>query len=271
MYDLFSRPLTVIPGIGAALEKRLAARGVRCLGDMLLHLPKDYLDDRHIQSVDRLTEGVGARICGRILSRQARGYGRNRQVIITLVDESGKISLNFFHSGYMMTDARLSEGREISVRGISERWKGSWQMNHPEWCVLEVFQPGFQPIYASLAGLGGKRISTLIRHVLAMLPAGAVSCLDHVLEDRCHLPTLRQALKQLHAPDVLDKGRHEKALVRLKSEEVIVYLHLMRKKKKQADCPALSLQAEQLSKQLLNSFPFSSYCSATTGMARDFR
>jgi len=256
MYDLFARPLTVIPGIGATLEKRLAARGVRCLGDLLLHLPKDYLDDRHIQPVDRLTEGVSARICGRILSRQARGYGRKRQVILTLADDSGQITLNFFHSGYMMTDARLSEGREISVRGIAERWKGRWQMNHPDWCVIETFQPGFQAIYASLAGLSGKRIRTLIRHALSMITAAADSELDHLLEDRCHLPALGQALKQLHMPDRLDRDGRDKALVRLKSEEVIVYLHLMREKKKQADCPALSLQAEQLGEQLLNSFPF---------------
>jgi len=255
MYDLFARPLTVIPGIGAALEKRLAARGMRCLGDLLLHLPKDYLDDRCIQPVGRLTEGDSARICGRIVSRQARGYGRKRQVILTLADNSGQITLNFFHSGYMMTDARLCEGREISVRGIVERWRGNWQMNHPDWCVIEAFQPGFQPVYASLAGLGGKRICTLIRHVMTMVTA-AESSLDHVLEDRWQLPSLGQALKQLHMPDTLDVEERAKALVRLKSEEVIVYLHLMREKKKQADCPALSLQGEQLSEQLLNSFPF---------------
>jgi len=256
MYDLFARPLTVIPGIGAALEKRLAARGVRCLGDLLLHLPKDYLDDRHIQPIDRLIEGVSTRICGRVLSRQARGYGRKRQVVLTLADDSGQITLNFFHSGYMMSDARLSEGREISVRGIAECWRGSWQMNHPDWCVIETFQPGFQAIYASLAGLSGKRIRTLIRHALSMITAATDSELDDVLENTWHLPGLGQALKQLHMPDTLDMDGHNRALVRLKSEEVIVYLHLMREKKKQADCPALSLQAEQLSEQLLDSFPF---------------
>jgi len=256
MYDLFVRPLTVIPGIGVTLEKRLVVRGVSCLGDLLLHLPKDYLDDRHVQSIGRLAEGVNARICGRILARRARGFGRSRQVILTLVDDSGQISLNFFHSGYMMTDARLSEGREISVRGIAERWKGNWQMSHPDWCVVEAFQPGFQPVYASLAGLAGKRISTMIQHVLAMLPACGGSPLDDVLVNMPHLPPLCRALKQLHAPDKLNDGLLENATLRLKSEEVIVYLYLMREKKKQADCPALSLHAEQNSDRLLNSFPF---------------
>ncbi|MDQ6997073.1 MAG: ATP-dependent DNA helicase RecG [Mariprofundus sp.] len=248
--------MTNIPGIGATLEKRLAARGVSCVGDLLLHLPKDYLDDRHIVSIDRIVEGESARICGRIVSRQAHGFGRSRQVVLKLADDSGQIALNFFHSGYMMNDARLSEGREVSVRGVAERWKGFRQMNHPEWCVAEVFQPGFQPVYASLAGLSGKRIQAMIRHVLAMLPATAASVLDTILCDAYHLPVLRQALQQLHAPDELGDGALDKAAMRLKSEEVIVYLHLMREKKRQADCPAQSLKDEQLSVQLLASFPF---------------
>jgi len=108
MYDLFTRPVTDIPGIGATIAKRLSGRGVNCLGDLLLHLPKDYLDDRHIVPVNRLTRGDSARICGRIVSRQARGFGRNRQVVLKLADDSGRISLNFFHSGSLLS-RRFSE------------------------------------------------------------------------------------------------------------------------------------------------------------------
>jgi len=99
MYDLFAQSLTVIPGIGAALEKRLMKRGICCIGDFLLHLPKDYIDDRFIHSIDQLNEGISARICGRIVSKHARGFGRSRQVMLKLADETGQISLNFFHSG----------------------------------------------------------------------------------------------------------------------------------------------------------------------------
>jgi len=256
MYAFFAKPLTVIPGIGATLEKRLVARGVRCLGDLLLHLPKDYIDDHHIHVISDLRAGESARICGRIVNRSTRGFGRSRQVILKLADDSGQIALNFFHSGYMMNDARLTEGREVSVRGVAERWNGFLQMNHPEWCVAESFQPGFQPVYASLAGLSGKRINTMIRHVLALMPATAASVLDDVLGDTFRMPVLRQAVKQMHLPDRLDGGALEQAAVRLKSEEVIVYLHLMREKKRQADCPAAALNAEQQSEHLRDSFPF---------------
>ncbi|GAV20321.1 ATP-dependent DNA helicase RecG [Mariprofundus micogutta] len=256
MYDLFAQPLTVIPGIGATLEKRLMSRGINCIGDFLLHLPKDYVDDRHVMPIASLQEGMDARINGRIVSKQARGFGRNRQVMIKLADETGFIALNFFHSGYMMTDARLTEGREISVRGSVESWKGYLQMNHPDWCVMEAYHPGYRPVYASLAGLGGKRISTMIKQVLALLPTTAASPLDARLASEFHLPDLRSALARLHGPEDADRDLLEKANVRLKSEEVIIYLHLMREKKVAADCPGLTLQREGLSEQLLNSLPF---------------
>ncbi|ATX79565.1 ATP-dependent DNA helicase RecG [Mariprofundus aestuarium] len=256
MYEILAQPLTRINGVGATLEKRLMARGITCLGDLLLHLPKEYVDDRHVALIAQLQEGVSSRIVGRVVSKQARGFGRNRQVIIRLADESGQISLNYFHSGYMMTDARLSEGREISVRGVAERWNGYWQMSHPEWCVSESFHPGFQPVYASLAGLGGKRLGTMIRQLLSILPASACSPLDGLLSEQFHLPSLLQVFKQIHHPDELGRDALEQAVGRLKSEEIIVYLHLMRQKKQAAVCPAVALDNEDKSRALLNALPF---------------
>ena len=256
MYDILAQPMTRIAGVGAALEKRFLARGIACLGDLLLHLPKDYIDDRHIAAIGRLQEGESARIIGRVVSKQARGFGRNRQVVIRLADDSGQISLNFFHSGYMMSDARLSEGREISVRGVAERWKGFWQMSHPEWCVTESFNPGFQPVYGSLAGLGGKRLGTMIRQILAVIPATARSPLDGLLKDQFQFPNLIEALKTIHHPDDLGRDELVRAVGRLKSEEIIIYLHLMRQKKQAAVCPAVSLSDERQSRALHESFPF---------------
>ncbi len=255
MYELFEQSIAMIPGVGPALQKRLMARGISCMGDLLLHLPKDYIDDRHIQPIAQLIEGESARIVGRIVSRQARGYGRNRLVTLNVADDSGQISLSFFHSGYMMNDARLSEGREISVRGTTERWKGFNQMSHPDWCLPEQFVPGFHAQYGTLAGLNGKRLSGFIQHVLSLLSPTAISPLDGPLKSH-QLPLLRQALINIHRPNLVDQEMLAKSLRRLKSEEVIIYLHLMQHKKKEADCPAHAVDQEKQSQQLLDSLPY---------------
>ena len=255
MYDFFSQSIASIPGIGPTLQKRLLARGIACMGDLLLCFPKDYIDDRFIHPIAQLQEGDNRRIQARIISRQARGFGRSRQVILHVADDTGQIALNFFHSGYMMSDARLNEGREICVRGSAERWQGHWQMSHPDWCLPEQFEPGFQPQYGSLAGLKSKRLLTFIRHILAQCPSTLHSPLDTPLLAQ-HLPSLRQALMQLHIPHHVDRNALDQALVRLKSEEIIIYLHLMQQKKEDADCPALSLCEEDQSAQLMANLPF---------------
>lgn len=256
MYQTMTLPLSTLKGVGNTLKKRMNLRDIHTLGDLLLHLPKNYIDDREIVPVSQLSDSVAARIQGRILAREGRGYGKNRQVIILLADESGQIRLNFFHSGYMLSDARLSEGRDISVRGVPERWQAQWQMTHPDWCVNESFHPGYQPVYASLAGLSGKRIAVLIQQALALLPVSAASPLDALLASSLGLPCLRQAIKLAHSPTELDNTALNNTVIRLKSEEIIVYLHLMREKKRQADCAGIPLQAEQHSQLLCDSLPF---------------
>jgi len=256
MYASLMRPLNILPGIGAAIEKRLAGRGIHCIGDLLLHLPKGYRDDRDIVRIKDLQEGIEARIVGHIIRKSARGFGRNRQVTITLADEDdAQITLNFFHSGYMMSDARLTEGRELSVRGTPERWNGRLQMSHPEWTLPERFVPGWHPLYPSVAGLGGKRIEGMIIHALTLLPSTASSPLDASLPG---MPPFLKALKRVHQPgeDGISDKLFSDSMQRIKLEELMVYLQLMQEKKQQAGVAAERLDDDSLEGQLIASLPF---------------
>lgn len=247
--------MSLLPGVGSVIEKRFHLRGIENLGDLLLHLPKKYTDDRETIKIKQLEEGVEARIQARIINKNARGFGRNRQITITLDDDGARMTLNFFHSGYMMTDARLSEGREISVRGVPERWGGRLQMSHPEWILPEKFVPGWHPVYAALAGLSGKRIGTMIQHILTLMPVGASSRLDSVLPN---YPSLRQAIMSIHQPG--EEGIHcdafETSHQRVKLEELLIYLQLMQEKKREAEVPAEVFHDDLLEKKLICSFPY---------------
>lgn len=259
IYSILMQPVSQINGIGPAVEKKLRARGVDSVGDLLLHLPKGYIDDRSITPIASLQQGVEARVQGVIVRKTARGFGRKRQVSIVLADKSGEIQLIFFHSGYMMTDARLGEGRNISVWGMAERWQGHWQMAHPDWLLAEQFSPGFRPVYGSLAGLSSKRVAGAMLQALKLVPVSSVSALDELIGSQRlfdDLPTLAEALRRIHAPQELDMAPIQQAGFRLKSEEILVYLHLMRQKRRRADCPAPVMAGDRLSGKLLHSLPY---------------
>ncbi|MDQ7011248.1 MAG: DEAD/DEAH box helicase, partial [Mariprofundaceae bacterium] len=255
MYQALTQPIGIIPGIGPALEKRMRARGIGVLGDLLLHIPREYMDDRIITPIALLPEGETVRIQGRIVDRSARGYGRKKQVVIRLADESGgMIELRFFHSGYMMTDARLAEGQTITVRGMAERWGRKWQMAHPDWMVPERFRPGWRPVYGSLAGLSGKRVAGLIEKAVTYLPAGTKSPLDAVLPE---YPPLREALCRIHqGGEESPLAGANRAWERLRLEELLVYLHLMQEKRRQAAVAAPVLSDNTLCGRLLERLPY---------------
>ncbi len=244
-------PINKLSGIGPALEKRLAARDVKILGDLLFHLPRTYVDDRDIQLMASLTEGVEARIQGRVVRKSSHGFGRKKQVSIILADETGEITLNFFHAAYMMHDARLQEGRYISVRGTPKFWRHQCQMVHPDWCVAEQFVASVQPVYGSVAGLSGKRLASFIEQILTMLSSDAVSSLDDVTG-----MALREALYAVHQPKDTNEDSLHKALQRLKSEELLVYLKLMQAQRRAAVCVVPKMDKHLMSQKLTASLPF---------------
>ncbi len=263
MYQVLLQDITVIPGVGVALAKRLAGAGMCCVGDLLLFLPKAYLDDRVSIPMRNLQEGVAARTSGRVLKVEATGMGNRRQVTIFLGDDSGaQVQLRFFHSSYLLRDARLAPGREISVRGKPEwRWD-SCRMMHPEWMPLEAFGGGWKPVYASVAGLTGVRIAGMIQRILSLLPRTAISSFDTDLKE---YPSFGQSLRLVHTPNTdPDSSSVRQAMVRLRLEELLTYLHLMRNMRQKAQVSAPKWLQTNIIEVFLTSLPY----PLTEGQAR---
>jgi ATP-dependent DNA helicase RecG len=255
VYAYLMQPVDTLPGIGEALGRRLAGRGVQYVGDLLLHLPRDYVDDREVRLVRELREVESARVTGRIVRRESRGFGRRAQVLLTIEDEGLQtLRLSFFHSPYMLKDARLAVGATISVRGRPERWRGQWQMTHPEWMPASRYVSGWRPLYGSIAGVAGPRISQWIHAALDRLP-DSPSPLDAYFPA---YPPLARALRLIHwvgDAGILDPAWGQ-AIARLRTEELQVYLALMGRKKRQAGVPAPRLAANAMVRTLMQYLPW---------------
>ncbi|RMH50962.1 MAG: ATP-dependent DNA helicase RecG [Zetaproteobacteria bacterium] len=256
LYRALLTPIGELAGVGARRAARLERGGIRYIGDLLLHLPKACVDDRRITPVCRLVPGVEARVCGRVVRRDARGMGRDTQVRLLLEDEDGgRIALNFFHAGFMLRDARLAVGRRITARGRVDQWNGRWQMAHPEWQPEECFVPGWLPRYAVLAGIGGMRLRGLLERAQQLLDdtvgTERASPLDGLVEG----PPLIEALRLLHRSDTTPEARR-RARLRLCDEEVLVYLALLERQRRQAAEPAQPCCDERLVGRVRAALPF---------------
>ncbi len=256
MYAILERDIGALSGVGPSIAGRLRKCGMRCVGDMLLFLPKRYIDDRTTIPLRELRQGEEARTRARVLSVDVHGRGTKRQTAILVGDDDGSLlQLRFFHSPFLLRDARLAPGRWLSIRGKPEWWRGQCQMMHPEWMPEERFHAGWRPIYASLAGLGGQRMAKLVDASLQMLVSEAKSPFDEVLSPR---PSLAEAIKRLHRPDDAgpDGTAMRQAFARLQIEELLTYLHLMRRMRNQARVDAPVLADTSLSQALLDTLPF---------------
>ncbi|MDX8391195.1 MAG: ATP-dependent DNA helicase RecG [Mariprofundaceae bacterium] len=256
MYNIFGQDIRILPGIGPAIAGRLQKSGIACIGDALFHLPKDYVDDRTSIPLCDLQEGVQARTSGHVLTLEANGYGRRQQVVITVGDDDGAmLQLRFFHSPFLRRDARLAVGRELSIRGKMEWWRGQAQMLHPEWLPVEAFDAGWRSVYASLAGLGSARMAKLVTAALNILTTDAQSPFDALLAPR--MP-LAQALKWVHQPD--DHGPSGASMLdafeRLQLEELLTYLHLMRRMRRQAQVSTETWCDTSLCEAFLAALPY---------------
>lgn len=256
MYAILEQDIGMLKGVGPSIAGRLRKCGMRCTGDMLLHLPKRYIDDRTTIPLRELRQGEEARTRGRVLSVDAHGRGAKQQVTIHVGDDDGAmLQLRFFHSPFLLRDARLSPGRWLSIRGKPEWWRGQCQMMHPEWMPEERFFAGWRPAYASLAGLGSQRMAKLVDASLDLLVPDSSSPFDGILSPR---PKLAEAIKRVHRPDEAgpDGAAMRQSFERLQIEELLTYLHLMRHMRNQARVDAPVLADVSLSQTLLDTLPF---------------
>ncbi len=256
IYPSFYCPIVHIDGIGPVIAKKLQASGYCSVGSLLLHLPKSWVDDRYITPISALVRKQEARIAGTITSRKSHGFGRKTTVHITLSDDTGtSIILSFFHAKYMMSDARLAEGQNITVRGIPDKWGNKWQMPHPEWQPISHFEPCWKAKYASIAGYSGRQVGGWIHKGLQLIAPEAQSPLDKHLPN---YPSLYQALHLLH-----NNARHDpespviqQALQRLQIEELMVYLQLMQQQRKQAEVCTTPLPTTTKEQDVIQSLPY---------------
>ncbi len=256
IYTSFFQSIEHIDGVGAVSAKKLQKKGYHHVGDLLFHLPKSWVDDRTITPISKLLPKQAYRIQGVIEQRRSVGFGRKATVHITLVDDSGlTIHLSFFHANYMMSDARLSEGQTITVRGIADRWNNQWQMTHPEWSTVEKYQAGWIARYASLAGFSGKKVALWIKNALNLMPTGSQSLLDEHLPAQ---PSLLDALRAIHLNEQLDPDSStiSQAQTRLQLEELLVYLNLMQTQRKLAEIKTEPMPASAQEELFIVSLPF---------------
>jgi ATP-dependent DNA helicase RecG len=204
--------LEALDGVGPTIKKRLAALGLRTIGDALGYAPRRYEPAAPELPIAHLFGEDEAAISGEVLSVRVQRARRLQLVKARVADESGEITAVWFNQAWLKD--RLQPGTRVRLRG---------NLKGQEFTVRSYDVNGssstadFAPVYPASEELSVKKLREVVgqtldraRDVLDPLPAD--------LKAGEGLPPRADAVVALHRPRSEEEG--ERARRRLAFDEL---------------------------------------------------
>jgi ATP-dependent DNA helicase RecG len=198
--------LTSLPGVGPKLAKlyaRLLDRETPRLVDLLFHLPSGTIDRRARPKLRDVQAGQVVTVAVTIEEHRAPPPHRSRAPYrIIASDETGTLTLTFFHARKDYLEKLLPVGELRYISGTAEFYDGMLQMVHPDRIVDEkgfADLPLVEPVYPLTEGLTLGNVRRVMDGALARLPI-LPEWQDAAWIARERFPAFADALRHLHRP-----------------------------------------------------------------------
>ncbi len=197
---LFQR-ITVLSGIGERNSKLIEKliNGSKIL-DLLFHAPIDFIDRRFSCAISECPNG-------RVVTMEVhidQHFSNSRKSLpyrVKCSDDSGSISLVFFHANKGWIEKLLPINNKIIISGKVEYFQGLPQIVHPEIAKPEERSSleTVEPIYPLTQGITNKLINKAQKSALTCIPE-LPEWLDQTYKDRNKWPDWHKALRSSHEP-----------------------------------------------------------------------
>ncbi len=198
--DPLFRPLTTLPGIGPRNGKLLEKLiGGPKLLDILFHKPVDVIDRRFSPKIAEAQDGQIVTLTVRV-QKHFPNERRNQPYKVWCTDETGTITLVFFHPHPDYLQRHLPENATVVVSGRMEHYVGKAQMTHPDAIGMpEDFNTiaTVEPVYPLTAGLTNKAVRKAVAGALNAVP-DLPEWQDAAFKKRNKWPDFKDALHALH-------------------------------------------------------------------------
>jgi ATP-dependent DNA helicase RecG len=255
----FYNDLSSLPGVGPKLRPVLA----RLIGgetwlDLIFHLPVSWIDRRNRATIDEVQVGEIATITGTV---DKIDHARLKfPARIRLRDDSGFITLAYFHANRQWLEKTFEIGKTIIASGKIGDFQGGRQIVHPDHVLgadKDDELPEVEPVYPMTANITPRQIRKFMSAALDGIP-DLDEWIDPHLMKRNNWPGFRQALLRLHQPNVYDPDGFETARQRLAYDEALAremamgQARLARERRHSRPIP----RAVGVEKQIVDALPF---------------
>lgn len=279
LLDPLFAPITSLSGVGSKLAELM----VKLLGresveetriiDLVLHAPSSIIDRRNRPGIAYALEGMIVTIQGTVERHMPPPRG-NRSVPyrVAIRDNTGELTLTFFHAKGDWLTRSLPMDEEVLVSGKVDWFNGRASMVHPDMIVKASEAenlPLVESVYPMTAGLSPKVLRKAVDGALARMP-DFPEWIDGELVKRQGFQPLKQAFKALHDPrDEADIDPQAPARRRIAYDEFLagqLSLALVRQKLRRVAGTPIKAKGD-LAAQILKSLPFSLTKSQTEAIA----
>lgn len=223
LFPLFAEAVK-LPGIGPRLQKLLEKLTGPKVIDLLWHLPSGLIDRRHRPHIIDARAGQVATLDVIVGPHKPTPRGSRAPYRIPCTDETGEITLTFFHAREDYLRRTLPEGERRIISGEVEIYNGLAQMSHPDHILTpDEAQdlPPYEPVYPLTAGLSSKVLTKAIQAALERVPE-LPEWMDAAWARQQHYPAWHEAVRAVHQPEAPDaiEPRHP-ARARLAYDEML--------------------------------------------------
>ena len=273
LFYLFSS-VSRIKGVGDATAKALQrllpvataleGSGLPTIRDLLFHLPVGVLDRRFTCPLNTAPDGVIATFVVTVGAHHpppATHRRSKKPYKIDCSNESGEITLVFFHAQTEYLKQMLPEHSKRVISGRTEHFEFRLQMTHPDVIapiekLAEVQKP--ESVYPLTLGMTSKRIHKMVMGAIEKLPLlpewiGSELIASH------QWPDWKSALTLVHNPETAEALEPDyPARMRLAYDEMLanqLTLALARRKMKQQSGEIIKGNGE-LTEPLIKNLPF---------------
>jgi ATP-dependent DNA helicase RecG len=231
--------VTALRGVGPATAALIGkAAGPRVI-DLLFARPHGIIDRSRRPKIADAEIGSLATLEVAVDRHEAPPRGRLPYKVLCS-DETGFITLIFFHVRSDYLTRALPVGKNRIVSGKIEEYAGARQMTHPDHIVdpeaADAF-PLFEPVYPLSAGLHPAAMRNAVREALRRSPS-LPEWQDEEWRRANRFPSWNEAVRSLHAPTRPDDlSPTAPAILRLAYDELLanqLALALIRRKRKKA-------------------------------------
>ncbi|MBD3299480.1 MAG: ATP-dependent DNA helicase RecG [candidate division Zixibacteria bacterium] len=225
IHPRWTESVQYVKGVGPKRAESLNELGIETMADLLMHLPRRYLDRSDMVPIAKLVPEQHVTVVGKVgMTGMLRGRMSRFEVVIS--DGTGELTLLWF-KGWRYLEKVLKKGALIAVSGQVRYYHGL-QMTHPDFEVLEDWEAGnlthtgrIVPVYPSgaewsRAGLTPRSMRRLIKPLVTD-PDSFTDYLPSSIRDAEELPSLPWTLTNAHYPNEISDA--ERARDRLAFDE----------------------------------------------------